>query len=101
MEKAGFQKRSLYQWTVYHDETEVSILVLMDIELKRIMLQNNSLPQIVVSILVLMDIELKLKILKSRQRQMEVSILVLMDIELKREFQGVPSWEDYEFQSLF
>ena len=61
----------------------VSILVLMDVELKRArtLFSHHKSP---VSILVLMDVELKQRQLHTKVGGKKVSILVLMDVELKR-----------------
>ncbi len=54
-----------------------------------------------VSILVVMDIELKhIKLEKISERNMHVSILVVMDIELKRNNLIYKKYPNGEFQSL-
>ena len=94
-------KQGVYS-RAYYGEKEVSILVLMDIELKRcgklVFAQSFR-----VSILVLMDIELKHEVFKDdAKNRYAVSILVLMDIELKpwpTKYKGNPA--DYCFNPCF
>ena len=83
-------------------EVPVSILVLMDVGLKRLRFVFILRHHWFVSILVLMDVGLKQKTTKKETKpQLPVSILVLMDVGLKPHYPlGMDSIIS-EFQSLF